>query len=212
MIYIIKKKISSNVISKLKMCRSFFSKGHLSRWFWGNHFNINGPNSAIKSAKNCYFMNSTILINGRNNTVIFEENGVYKGLHIFISGDNNFVRFGKGTIVNASKVQPTVINACYGTEINIGEGCLFSNNIEIHTTDYHKIYNKNHVLLNPNKNIIIGKKVWIGLGCKVLKGTQIADGCVIGAGSVLSGKYMDNNTVYVGNPALKVNTEIYWEN
>ena len=122
MIYIIKKKITPNVIGKLKMCRSSFSQGHLSRWFWGNHFNIKGQNSIIKSAENCYFINSTVFINGRNNTIIFEDNGVYKGLHILINGDNNFIRFGKGTIVNASKVQPTVINACYGTTINIGEG------------------------------------------------------------------------------------------
>lgn len=34
------------------------------------------------------------------------------------------------------------MNALGGTSITIGDKALFSNNIEIHTTDYHKIYDE----------------------------------------------------------------------
>ena len=34
------------------------------------------------------------------------------------------------------------MNALGGTSITIGDKALFSNNIEIHTTDYHKMYDE----------------------------------------------------------------------
>lgn len=48
--------------------------------------------------------------------------------------------------------------------------------------NYHGIYNLQGNRVNPDKNIVIGKYVWICLGAKILKGTEIADGCVVGGG------------------------------
>lgn len=114
-------------------------------------------------------------------------------------------------IVNASTQQPMVMNALGGTKISIGNEALFSNNIEIHTTDYHKIYDQYGNYINTPKDIVIGEHVWVGLGVKILKGTQIAKGCVIGAGSVLSGKYVFDNAVLVGNPPRIVRNNIIWD-
>ena len=52
----------------------------------------------------------------------------------------------------------------------------------------------------------IGKNVFIGMGSIILKGTQIGDNTVIGAGSVVSG-VIPSNVVVAGNPA-KVIREI----
>lgn len=49
----------------------------------------------------------------------------------------------------------------------------------------------------------IGKDVWIGAGAKVLAGTKIADGCVIGANSVIKGA-TEPFGVYAGSPARLV--------
>jgi len=46
----------------------------------------------------------------------------------------------------------------------------------------------------------IGRDVWIGAGAKVLAGSNIADGCVIGANSVIKGA-TESFGVYVGSPA-----------
>jgi acetyltransferase-like isoleucine patch superfamily enzyme len=48
--------------------------------------------------------------------------------------------------------------------------------------------------------IIIGNDVWIGCNSIIVDGVQIADGTVIGAGSVVT-KNTKPNGVYVGNPA-----------
>lgn len=49
----------------------------------------------------------------------------------------------------------------------------------------------------------IGGDVWIGAGAKVLAGSNIADGCVIGANSVIKGA-TEPFGVYVGSPARLV--------
>ena len=48
--------------------------------------------------------------------------------------------------------------------------------------------------------IIIQDKVWIGIGCKILKGVTIGEGAVIAAGSVVT-QDIPAWSVYGGNPA-----------
>ena len=48
--------------------------------------------------------------------------------------------------------------------------------------------------------IKIGNDVWIGAGVTILKGIEIADGAVIGAGSIVT-KSIPKNAIAVGNPA-----------
>ena len=50
------------------------------------------------------------------------------------------------------------------------------------------------------KPVHIGQNVFIGCNCLILKGTEIGDDCVIGAGSVVSGKF-EAGSVIAGNPA-----------
>ena len=49
----------------------------------------------------------------------------------------------------------------------------------------------------------IGNNVWIGENVVILAGTLIGDGCIIGANSVLKGKY-GKNEIIVGAPAKAV--------
>ena len=48
--------------------------------------------------------------------------------------------------------------------------------------------------------VSIGNNVWIGENAVVLAGSEIGDGCIIGANSVVSGK-IDENSIAVGAPA-----------
>jgi acetyltransferase-like isoleucine patch superfamily enzyme len=50
------------------------------------------------------------------------------------------------------------------------------------------------------KPITIGDDVWIGAGAKILGGTNIAKGCVIGANAVVKGNTVPFG-IYVGSPA-----------
>lgn len=49
------------------------------------------------------------------------------------------------------------------------------------------------------KSVFIGHNVWVASGVRILGGTSIESGCVIGAGTVTKGFY-ENNSIVVGIP------------
>lgn len=133
------------------------------------------------------------------------------GAHIFINGDNCHLVFGNNVHLNASKYQSTHINV-FGNNRRIifGNDCLISNNVEIHTTDYHKIYDMDRNRINGDKDNIIGNNVWIGLGVTILKGLIIPDGTIIGAKTLVAGIISKKNTIIVGNPARVIKENVSW--
>ena len=169
-----------------------------------------GEGNAVHYNQTCVFTDCYISIMGNHNTVIFHDHCNLSGLRIFILGDENRIEFGERVIVNASPLQPAVFNAIGGRKILVGDGSLFSNNIEIHTSDYHGIYDMEGRRVNPDKDIIIGKSVWVCLGCKILKGSVIADGSIVGAGTVVSGAFREENVIIAGNPGKIIKRNIFW--
>lgn len=55
--------------------------------------------------------------------------------------------------------------------------------------------------------IIVKNHVWIGAKSTILKGTKIADGSVIGAGSLGTGLLSDEKSIYAGQPAKLIKEE-----
>ena len=53
---------------------------------------------------------------------------------------------------------------------------------------------------NPYKETVIGNDVWIGTHCLIKSGVTIADGAVIGMGSVVT-KDVGPYEIWAGNPA-----------
>lgn len=96
--------------------------------------------------------------------------------------------------------------------IYIGENTCVGGNCKILDNDFHPIDMEDRIkLLNdahggdaadliPTREIHIGKNCFLGCNSIILKGTVLGDGCVVGAGAVVSGKFEDN-CVIAGNPA-----------
>ena len=80
-------------------------------------------------------------------------------------------------------------------------------------TDFHKIYSVNDVerenRLNPDREIEIGNHVWIGARSTVLKGTRVPDDSIVAAGSVVTKRMNQSNSLYIGNNLYK--KEINWK-
>jgi len=53
-------------------------------------------------------------------------------------------------------------------EITFGDNCLLSWNILFMDTDAHPVYNQTDHIINEDKAIKIGNKVWIGCRCTIL--------------------------------------------
>lgn len=105
------------------------------------------------------------------------------------------------------------LNSCPGTFVKLGKDCMFSFNISIWASDTHQIIdNKTQEIINNNKKgVIIGNHVWCGTNCTFLKGTVVKDCSVIGAASVVSGKFDESNIIIAGNPAKKIKSGINWK-
>lgn len=107
-----------------------------------------------------------------------------------VIGDN--VSIGSGTLLYASKD---------GGGITIGSNTQIAAQCYIIDTDHGiKAGKPIREQQNTVSPISIGEDAWIGADCKILKGSKIGDGAVIGAMSLVKGD-IDNNSICVGIPA-----------
>ena len=95
-------------------------------------------------------------------------------------------------------------------EISIGNNTMIAWQSIIMDTDQHAIYNQNNNHINENKKINIGNNVWIGARSFILKGSQIPDGCIIGANTTISKSFNKKNSIIAGNPARILKENIKW--
>ena len=123
---------------------------------------------------------------------------VYSGGSITVEPEAELI-LGSGFINNNSKI------SCF-QKIEIGEDVKISENVMIRDSDDHHIDRKGYEKTKP---ICIGNHVWIGMGAIILKGVNIGDGAVIGAGSVVN-KDVPPHTLCVGCPARVVKENIEW--
>lgn len=88
--------------------------------------------------------------------------------------------------------------------ITIGDNTMIGGNAKILDNDFHPIEVEARLVDDKSKigtrEIVIGKNCFIGCNSLILKGTVLGDGCVVGAGAVVSGQFEDN-CVIAGNPA-----------
>lgn len=88
--------------------------------------------------------------------------------------------------------------------IEIGDDTMVAANVIIVDSDFHSAWppekrwtSSTHAF---DKEVIIGRNVWIGMNTVVLKGSRIGDNSIIGAGSVVCGE-IPANVMAAGNPA-----------
>jgi len=117
-----------------------------------------------------------------------------------------------GTLIFGQRVNITASSAidCQ-TEISFGDDCLVSWDNLFIDGDHHNIFDCDGKLTNAPRNILVGKNVWIGCRCILLKGTTIADNCVVAAGSLLNGPYATPYAIIAGAPAKTVKENISWQ-
>lgn len=89
--------------------------------------------------------------------------------------------------------------------ITIGNNCSIAMRCNF-ITSFHDIgphdYRGGKLRTAP---IVVGNGCWIGAHCTILPGVKIADGCVIGANSLVT-KDTEPDGVYVGSPAKRIRT------
>lgn len=148
--------------------------------------------------------NAKLLIRGDANSLVIEKGSNFSG-RIELYGDGNTVRIGEGTSIRGA-----LLVAHNGRKIEIGSGCLFSHDVELRTTDSHKIFDAKGARINEDADIVVERNVWLGRGVAVLKGTTIGEGCVLGTRSIAT-KHIPPFSLAVGAPANVIRTSIKWQ-
>ena len=166
---------------------------------------------------------------GRGNTLIIGDFARLKNCHFHFEGTGNTVSIGpwcsceeaefwiedSGCTISlgahTALCGDIQLAAMEGTDITVGKGCLFANAVRLRTGDSHSLLKKSTgARINPSKSITVGNHVWVGTGVTILKGVQVADGCVVGAGSLLAKAYSQPNCVLAGVPAREVKQDVDW--
>lgn len=181
-----------------------------------NWFKILMKATKVKYGKNLLLKGCPIIFNQSGASLIIGDNVTVKSS--FLS--NLVGLYSRTIIVTRAPGAEIVIGDNVGisgttiyarSKIKIGENTCIGGNAKILDNDFHpiEVESRNKLLhdsnggnseLIPAKPIKIGKNCFIGCNSIILKGTILGDGCVVGAGAIVSGKFEDN-CVIAGNPA-----------
>lgn len=212
LLYIRYRKYISIQDSLVKRCHFYFQNKSNNINFrhiriFNSHFSLNGENNSVKIDNSEKIIHGlSVKIYGNNNFLEIKNGACIFGLRIVIRGESSHITIGENFSENIN-----CMITCMGRNnyIQIGNDCMFSENIDIWNTDSHLITDTSNNIINKNKPIIIGNHVWVGKNSVILKGVTIGNNSIIGMSSVVT-KNVDSNSIYAGNPAKKIKEGVNW--
>ena len=190
----------------------------------------NGERNQITIGKGNKIIGDSVITfrQGDSNQVIIGANGKFNNLKIDIRGNNNIVTIadkvkfsGQLLIVgNGLRIEigeRTTAIDCYvlarDRNVTIGSECMISRGIEIRATDVHKVYDidSGERLNTATQDVKVGNHIWIAANVTISKNVQIADGCIIAAGSFVNKSVPTPNVMLAGTPAKVIREGVRWE-
>lgn len=169
---------------------------------------INGNNNYVKIKLPLEAINSSIEIGNDNVHVEIGPSRHFVDVFIRCSfSDGQKCVIGPHTTISGANIILDECSSCF-----IGEDCKLSNSIRIWGSDGHAIMDKDtkEFLNKPSHPVIIGNKCWIGEAVRIQKGAIIPDNTIVGAGSIVTKKFTEENTIIAGNPAKIIKQNVIW--
>lgn len=218
------KEIGKFFIGKLTNCynygknnKVYFSRnGKLHRAFFmprGLKVVFEGNDSVLKIEKPLKFINSVIYLKGPNAEFDVKHSKHKVRDAKFYVGENSKILIGKevqmkntGLVIisNNSYIEPVVIS--------IGDETYIARDVLIRASDGHTVINaETKEPLNPPRNVTIGKNAWIGSRSVLLKGAKIPNNSIVGACSLVTKSFDEENVVIAGQPAKIIKHNITWD-
>lgn len=147
----------------------------------------------LKKGKGCKIAKPSLFINGT--TILGNE--CFIAPFTLFDPQHGIIEIGNNVNINAY----TVI---YGN-VSIGNDCRIAAHVAIIGTD-HNFKDAGKTIRSQGiakKGVLIGSDVWIGSGAKILDGSILGQGCVIGANSVVKGE-IEPYSIYAGAIAKRI--------
>lgn len=158
----------------------------------------NSQKNKIIFGRHVVLKNCLIRFEGNNHTLQFGNNIRIENVNFFFEKENSDIVIGDYTWIGPQ----SELSAFDNSNIIIGENCIFAKECMLRTSDSHIIKDSQNKVINRPRNIIIGSHVWLGQQTFVLKGSEIPDGCIVGARSTItSSTKAEPNSILVGQPA-----------
>ena len=151
------------------------------------------------------------VVDGKTNHSIWDNKGtiIFSGDAHLAAGAKIVVRgrllFGDHFILNGDT---SIIAA---KSIEFGNDCLLSWGSTIMATDFHPIHNYNDEVINPNKEIVIGDRCWIGCNTLIKKGARLSSGSIVAAGSIVTKAHNEEHCIICNDKVVKENIKWSYE-
>jgi len=213
-------------------CNGYYKIKYRSKF---ENFNVTGKNNKIIFLSNpSYYMPTglNITVTGDNNLIIIEEPN-FVNTAIDIVGNNNLFRLMKtlkicqgayfyladgGTIEIEKNCEIgngnlfVCVNGDYNKShgLYIGEGTHIARDAIIRTSDGECLLGENDEPISEPQNVTIGKHCWITSRCTILKRTNLPDGTIVAANSLINKEFSQQNTLIGGVPARILKTDVKW--
>ncbi|MBQ3322956.1 MAG: hypothetical protein IJH05_08955 [Firmicutes bacterium] len=156
-----------------------------------------GKGNLLIVEKDVRLSDSSIRFCGDNAIVYLSQNKKHLYKIRIDAWRNTTIYFGSENYFNG----PLTAIVSERQNLFVGNDGVFSFGIWIRTADPHILYdNVSKKRINMSKSVMIGDHVWLGQNALILKGTYIGSGSVVSANCVLSGKNVESNSVFAGNP------------
>ena len=177
---------------------------------------VHGKNNEIEIGNVELKSSLTLRIYGNNNHVKIDSIFCTKAIDIRIGvsesllSNNCKIQLGKN-FWSESNLQLLLYN--HQNKLNVGDDCLFSNNITIRLGDRpHLIFDSEtgEYIDNSPDGVIIGDHVWVGEKVYITKNVTIPNNCILAVNSVVTKRFQEANCVIAGNPAKVVKQNVQW--
>jgi len=189
------------------------------------------PTNSVRVDRRCVFrsranmLSTRIRVEGASEVVI-EEGVRLRRAELLVLGANNLLRigrdsrfrgrielYGEGNVVTIGRdtsIGGTLLVAHNGHKIEIGDGCLFSQETELRTTDSHKVFDADCRRINADADVSVGDRVWLSRGVVVLKGVTVGADTVVGMRSLVT-KSLPPSSLAVGVPVRVIRSGVFWQ-
>ena len=142
-----------------------------------------------------------------------EDVHVTKRLDVHMHGYGNWVRIGAHTSIQRATLVANEIRS----SLEVGVDCMLADDVTIATSDSHPILDcRTSDRVNPARDVVVGGHTWLGAGTRLLKGAEVGDGCVVGAGSIVTRRMalpsgeLAHRALIAGIPATVRRSGITW--
>ena len=134
---------------------------------------------------------------------------VFHGPYVIAQGFRIFVDGGKLEIGSNVYINKNFTAQCE-ENIYIGDRNLLGWNVTVRDTDGHSIVKRGEEKMH-RKKIHFDDDVWVAADSTILKGSIIAQGCVVGCNSLITGKEFEKpHCLIAGAPAKIISDDILW--